>query len=133
MGNVECRWQINFWSFYSNSWISNVFLLLYLLNLYWNTWLHYLNLLLICFPYVLIVRHHFLVIFSETATRGVSCKKLFLKTSKFTGRHVCWSCFFNKVADLRPVTLLKNLNTFYSNCVYFFLACFQKVDKNSTP
>ena len=27
--------------------------------------------------------------------------------AKFTGKHVCQSLFFNKVADLRPATLLK--------------------------
>ena len=35
-------------------------------------------------------------------------KKAILKNfSKFTGKHLCWSFFFNKVADLRPATLLK--------------------------
>ena len=27
--------------------------------------------------------------------------------TKFTGKHLCQSLFFNKVADLRPATLLK--------------------------
>ena len=27
--------------------------------------------------------------------------------AKFTGKHLCQSLFFNKVADLRPATLLK--------------------------
>ena len=32
-----------------------------------------------------------------------SVKKVFLKNfTKFTGKHLCWSLFFNKVAGLRP-------------------------------
>ena len=27
--------------------------------------------------------------------------------AKFTGKHLCWSIFFNKVAGLRSATLLK--------------------------
>ena len=39
---------------------------------------------------------------TEAATRGVLCKKVFL------GKHLCQSLFFNnKVAGLRPETLLK--------------------------
>ena len=46
--------------------------------------------------------------FSETATRGVLCKKSVLrKFIKFTGKHLCQSLFFNRVAGLRPATLLK--------------------------
>ena len=38
----------------------------------------------------------------------VFCKKAVLKNfAKFTGKHLCQSLFFNKVADLRPATLLK--------------------------
>ena len=37
-----------------------------------------------------------------------SLKKVFLKNfTKFTGKHLCWSLFFNKVSGLRPATLLK--------------------------
>ena len=37
-----------------------------------------------------------------------SLKKVFLKNFiKFTGKHLCWSLFFNKVSGLRPSTLLK--------------------------
>ena len=40
---------------------------------------------------------------------GVFYKKDVLKNfSKFTGKHLCWSLFFNKDAGLRPATLLKN-------------------------
>ena len=36
------------------------------------------------------------------------CKKGFLRNfAKFTGKHLCHSLFFNKVAGLRPATLLK--------------------------
>ena len=34
-------------------------------------------------------------------------KGVLKKFAKFTGRHLCQSIFFNKVADLRPATLLK--------------------------
>ena len=38
----------------------------------------------------------------------VFCEKRFLKNSaKVTGKHLCQSLFFNKVAGLRPATLLK--------------------------
>ena len=37
-----------------------------------------------------------------------SVKKGILKNlAKFSGKHLCWSLYFNKVAGLRPVTLLK--------------------------
>ena len=36
------------------------------------------------------------------------CKKGVLRnTAKFTGKHLCKSLFFNKVAGMRPATLLK--------------------------
>ena len=38
----------------------------------------------------------------------VFCKKgVFRIFTKFTGKHMCQSIFFNEVADLRPATLLK--------------------------
>ena len=38
----------------------------------------------------------------------VFCKKGVLKSfAKFTGKHLCQSLFYNKVAGLRPTTLLK--------------------------
>ena len=38
----------------------------------------------------------------------VLCKKGVLRNfTKFTGKHLCQSLFFNKVATLRPATLLK--------------------------
>ena len=45
---------------------------------------------------------------SEAAARGVLWKEVFLEISqKFTGKHLCQSLFFNKVAGMRPATLLK--------------------------
>ena len=39
----------------------------------------------------------------------VFCKKGILRNfAKFTGKHLCQSLFFNKVAGLRPATLSKN-------------------------
>ena len=38
------------------------------------------------------------------------CKKGLLRNlSKFIGKHLCQSLFFNKVAGLRPATLLKKI------------------------
>ena len=49
--------------------------------------------------------------FRRSFTSGrpdVFCKKGFLKSfPKFAGKHLCQSIFFNKVAGLTPVTLLK--------------------------
>ena len=42
--------------------------------------------------------------------------------AKFTGKYLCQSLFFNKVADLRPATLLKKKlwhNCFPVNCAKF--------------
>ena len=37
------------------------------------------------------------------------CKKVVLKNfAKFTEKHLCWSRFYSKVADVRPATLRKN-------------------------
>ena len=45
---------------------------------------------------------------SRSSRPGVLCKKGALRNfSKFTGKHLCQSLFFNKVAGLRPATLLK--------------------------
>ena len=41
---------------------------------------------------------------SEAAAQGCSVKNMF---AKFTGKHLCQSLFFNKVAGLKPATLLK--------------------------
>ena len=56
---------------------------------------------------------YILEVFSEHANirssrPEVFCLKLVLRNfEKFTGKHTCESLFFNKVAGLRPATLLK--------------------------
>ena len=45
---------------------------------------------------------------SRSSRPEVFCEKAVLKKSaKFRGKHLCWSLSFNKVAGLRPATLLK--------------------------
>ena len=45
----------------------------------------------------------------------VFCKKDFLRNfAKFKGKHLCQSLFFNKVAELRPATLLEK--RFWHRC-----------------
>ena len=46
--------------------------------------------------------------FERSSHPEVFCTKGVLKSfAKFTGTHLCQSLFYNKVADLRPATLLK--------------------------
>ena len=58
------------------------------------------------------------------------CKKGVLKNfTKFIGKHLCWSLFFNKVAGLSPETLLKKRlqhRCFFVNFVKFFKNTFFK-------
>ena len=46
---------------------------------------------------------------AEAATGSFQQKKnvFFKKLQKFTGKHLCWSLLFNKVAGLRLATLLE--------------------------
>ena len=45
---------------------------------------------------------------SRSGRTEVFCKKGDLKNfAKFTGKHLCQSLFFNKVASLKPASLLK--------------------------
>ena len=44
---------------------------------------------------------------AEAATRGVLYKKVFLEISQNLQENICAIVFFNKVASLRPATLLK--------------------------
>ena len=45
---------------------------------------------------------------TEAATGDVLWRKVFLKNSQnFTEKHLCWSFIFNKVAGLRPETIMK--------------------------
>ena len=67
---------------------------------------------LLCMCYEREVRIHFVIIqnfFSEAIVRRCSVKKgVFKNFAKFIGKHLCQSLFFNKVAGLKPETLLKN-------------------------
>ena len=47
------------------------------------------------------------VIIQKQPPRGSVRKCVFRNFAKFTGKHLCQSLFFNKVAVLRPATLLK--------------------------
>ena len=50
--------------------------------------------------------HHY---FCRSSRPEVFCEKDVLRNfAKFTGKHLCQSLFFNKIAGLRPATLLKN-------------------------
>ena len=45
---------------------------------------------------------------SRSTHQCCSVKKATVKSfAKFTGKHLCWSLSFNRVAVLKPVTLLK--------------------------
>ena len=68
---------------------------------------------------------------TQAATRGV------LKNfTKFTGKHLCQSLFFNKFAGLRPATLLKKAPTQVFFCelyeifknTFFASDCFSKYE-----
>ena len=45
--------------------------------------------------------------FPEAGTRGVLLKGVLRNFTKSTGKYLCPRLFFNKVAGLRPATLLK--------------------------
>ena len=56
------------------------------------------------------------IILSEAATRGVLYKKVFLKSAKSTGKHLCQSLFFNKFAGAADTfTYRLNLKIFDHN------------------
>ena len=55
--------------------------------------------------------------YTEAATESVQWKKVFLKISQNSyGKHLCRSLVFNKLAGLRPATLLKKK---FQNCESF--------------
>ena len=60
---------------------------------------------------------------SRSSRPEVFCKKDVLRNfAKFTGKHLCQSLFFNKVAGLRPATLLKKRlwhRSFHANFAKF--------------
>ena len=50
------------------------------------------------------------ILTARSSHRSCSVKKGVLrKFAKFTGKHMCQDLFFNKVASLRPATLLKKI------------------------
>ena len=51
-----------------------------------------------------------------------SIKVILENLTKFIGKHLCWSLFFNEVAgliDLRPATLLKKTLTQIFSCEFY--------------
>ena len=53
---------------------------------------------------------HFLILYFTYRSSHRRCsltKRVLRNLAKFTGKHLCQSLFFNKVAGLRPATLLK--------------------------
>ena len=44
---------------------------------------------------------------AEEATRRYTIKSVFKNCTKFTGKSICWSLSFNKVARMSTATLLK--------------------------
>ena len=56
----------------------------------------------------------------------VSCKvKSCINFAKFTGKHLCQSLFFNKVAGLRPAILLKK--RLWHKCFLWLFKKFQRI------
>ena len=45
-------------------------------------------------------------VYSEAATEGLLCEKVFLKFAKFTGKQPCQSLFFNKFEGLLTSLLI---------------------------
>ena len=56
--------------------------------------------------------------FIEAIVQRCSVKKVFLKISENSQKNTCASLFFNKVADLRPATLLKLTLTQVFSCEF---------------
>ena len=68
----------------------------------------------------------------RSSHRMCSIKNGVLKSfAKFTGKHLCWSVFLNKVSGLRPATLLKEILTQVFS--YEFCKIFQKHLFYKTP
>ena len=60
------------------------------------------------------------------------CKRgVFTNFAKSTGKHLCQSLFFNKVAGLRPAILLKN--RLWHGCFSVNFAKFLEIPFYSTP
>ena len=66
------------------------------------------NIVKLLFPTICIYHFHVWKQFLKKQYREVFREKGILKNfTKFTGKHLCWSLFFNIVAGLRPTILLK--------------------------
>ena len=66
-----------------------------------------LKFLVLCWSYLCCFCHNLWTV-ARSSRPEVFCKKIVLRNfAKFTGKHLCQSLFFNKVADLRPATLFK--------------------------
>ena len=64
---------------------------------------------------------------SRSSHQRCSIKKGVLRNfAKFTGKHLCQSLFFNKVAGLRPATLLKK-----ETLAQVFSCEFYEISKNT--
>ena len=64
---------------------------------------------------------------SRSSHQRCSIKKCVLRNfAKFTGKHLCQSLFFNKVAGLRPATLLKK-----ETLALVFSCEFYEISKNT--
>ena len=73
------------------------------------------------------------VSFIQKQPLKVFYKKVVLRHfAKFTGTHLCQSLFFNKVAGLRPATLL-NKKTFAQLCSCEFCEIFKNTVFYRTP
>ena len=95
-----------------------VFLGKKLLQNKWNNWIF----VLFSFPAFWLYKN------KQKQSFGMFCKRGVLKTfAKFTGKHLRWSLFFHKVADLSPATLL--IERLWDRC---FPANFANFLKTST-
>ena len=61
--------------------------------------------------FITLIKHTFVVpYFARSSLPEVFCKEVVLRSfTKFTGRHLCQSLFFNKVAGLRPPVAASSL------------------------
>ena len=94
MGNINTKWANVVYLFGKKyfSYRSQVFLLISFLGIFFK----------------LLELSRFITLLYRSSRPEVFCKKCVLENSaKFTELHLCQSLFFNKVAGLRPATLLK--------------------------
>ena len=88
----------------SLAWILHDWILTYHIQMYWFFCLEHLKK---CAQWEIVVSDP---TWFRNSRSDVFCKKGVIRNStKFTGKHLCQSLFFNKVAGLRPATLLKKM------------------------